>query len=414
MTKNSNLFDLYGQFINPTYPLFLKRLGLDKTAAKAEGACITDAAGKTYIDCIGGYGLFNLGHNHPKVIKALTDQLNERQLFTRPFITDLQVELATCLAEITPGDLTFSFVCNSGSEAIDNALKLARLYQGRKKIISAQNSFHGFTFGALSATGIPSFKRPFEPLVPDFYHVPFGDSEALSNATSADTAAVLLEPVQHEAGVCLPPDNYLREVRQICDEKGIILIIDEIKTGFGKTGKMFACDHFKIVPDILVLGKSMGGGLMPIGAIIGKKSLWRKFGQSFIMSASSFAGNVLACRAALTAIEIFTHDGILDACLEKGERLMSGLKRISARFPKTVKGISGLGLLMGIDTTGPRKAHELSRGMIQDGVLSVQAFANPAFLMIEPPLVLSLDQVNQILSAFESACEKLDQNDQEM
>ncbi len=177
-SKDSQLFTAYGEFVNSTYPLFLNRLGLNKVAIKAEGCIITDSGGKTYIDCVGGYGLFNLGHNHPKIIHVLTEYLKEKQLLTRPLITEIPVRLAELLAKITPGDLTCSFICNSGSEAIDTAIKLSRLHIGKKEIITARNSFHGFTFGALSASGIPSLKRFFEPLVPDFVHVPFGDIEA--------------------------------------------------------------------------------------------------------------------------------------------------------------------------------------------------------------------------------------------
>lgn len=405
---DSELYESYGELINPSYPLFLKRLGLKNVAVKAEGVIITDSEGKSYIDCIGGYGLFNLGHNHPAIVQALMDQLNEKQLFTKPFITKIQVRLAEYLAKTVPGGLTCSFLCNSGSEAIDNAIKLARLHKGKKQIITAENSFHGYTYGALSASGISSFKRFFEPMVPDIIHVPFGDIEALTESITSDTAAILLEPIQHEAGVTLPPEGYLREVRRICDDKDVILVLDEIKTGMGKTGRMFAYEHFGIVPDILVLGKSLGGGLMPIGALIAQKSLWKKFGLSFPMSASSFAGNVLACRSALTTIQILEQSDLINDCAKKGQWFLQELQKHVKKYPEIFKSVTGLGLLMGVETVHPQKTVELSKEMIRRGVLMVPAFGNPSVLMIEPPIIISLDDIQKVLQTFETVCARLE------
>jgi len=410
-TLDEVLFESYGALINPTYPGFLKRLGLNRVAVKANGATIIDSEGKEYIDCIGGYGLFNLGHNHPEIIKALKAQLNKKDLFTKPFITEVQVRLAEKLDEITPEKLTCSFLCNSGSEAIDSAMKLARLYKGKKEIIAATNAFHGYTFGALSVSGIPSFRRPFEPMVPGIKHVPFGDISALKNSVTSNTAAILLEPIQHEAGLRIPPKDYFNQVRAICDEKDIILILDEIKTGCGKTGKMFALEHSGIVPDILVLGKALGGGLMPIGALVACKKFWRKFGLSFSMSASSFAGNALSSCAALTTVQILQKENIIDDCEKKGHIVLNKLKGYLDAYPKLLKAVSGLGLLIGVETVHPQKTMGMAREMIQQNVLAAPAFGNPSVLMIEPPLIISFDQIQKVLSAFKSACAKLHQGE---
>lgn len=407
---DSSIFDSFEEHISFTYPSYLKKLGLDVIAIKAEGAVITDSRGNSYIDCIGGYGLSNLGHNHPIVIKALVEQLQKKEQFNKPFIIEPQVKLAKLLANIAPGDLSCSFICNSGSEAIDSALKLARLCQRKSQIITAIGSFHGFTFGALSATGIQSFKRSFGPLVPDFVHVPFGDSRAISEHVTPNTAAVLLEPVQHEAGVATASKSYFQEVRQICTDRNILLIIDEIKTGFGKIGHMFACDYYGIVPDILVVGKSIGGGLVPIGAMIGQKKLWRKFSLSFPMSASSYAGNVLACKAAISTIKVLQSENLLEHCIKKGETLMKSLNQIQIEFPDILTKVTGLGLLIGVQTSSPRIAMELSKKMISQGVLVVQTFGNSAVLMIEPPLVISNNQISQVLKAFKNACSQLSNN----
>lgn len=404
LSKDMNLFESYGRLINPAYPSFLNKLGLNKIAAGAQGATITDSEDKTYIDCVGGYGLFNLGHNNPDIIESLTDQLREQQLLTKPLISEIQVRLAECIEKITPGELSCSFILNSGSEAIDCAIKLVRLHRGGKTIITAQKSFHGHTFGALTASGIPSFKRAFQPLLPGFISVPFGDIEALEQSITADTGAVLIEPIQHEAGILLPPDGYLQKVRILCDEHGLIMILDEIKTGFGKTGRMFACEHYNVVPDILVLGKSLGGGLIPTGAVVAKSHLWKRFGLSFPMSASSFAGNVLACRAGLSTIQYIQRGNLLADCAEKGKMLLRSFRDYVSEYPNILRSADGLGLLIGIETQSGKIALELAKEMIRQGIIVVPAFGNSSVLMVEPPLVISFQQIRAVVDSFAAAC----------
>jgi putrescine aminotransferase len=404
LSEDMNLFESYGRLINPAYPSFLNKLGLNKIAAKAQGATITDSQGNTYIDCVGGYGLFNLGHNNPDIIESIIEQLTEQQLLTKPLISEIQVRLAECIEKITPGDLSCSFILNSGSEAIDCAIKLVRLHKGGKTIITAQKSFHGHTFGALTASGIPSFKRAFQPLLPGFISVPFGDIEALERSISADTGAVLIEPIQHEAGVLLPPDGYLQKVRELCDEHNLILILDEIKTGFGKTGRMFACEYYNIVPDVLVLGKSLGGGLIPAGAVVAKSHLFKRFGLSFPMSASSYAGNVLACRAVLATIRYIQESNLLSECEEKGRMLLRSFRDYVDEYPDILRSAEGLGLLIGIETQSGKTALELAKEMIQQGIIMVPAFGNSSVLMVEPPLVISFKQIRAVVDSFAAAC----------
>jgi len=404
LSKDMNLFESYGRLINPAYPSFLNKLGLNNVAVKAQGATITDSGGKTYIDCVGGYGLFNLGHNNPDIIESLTDQLQEQQLLTRPLISEVQVRLAECIEKIMPGELSCSFILNSGSEAIDCAIKLVRLHKGGKTIITAQKSFHGHTFGALTASGIPSFKRAFQPLLSGFISVPFGDIEVLKKSITDGIGAVLIEPIQHEAGVLLPPDGYLKKVRELCDEHDLILILDEIKTGFGKTGRMFACEHYDVVPDILVLGKSLGGGLIPTGAVVAKSHLWKRFGLSFPMSASSYAGNVLACRAGLSTVRYIQESNLLADCTEKGKMLLRSLQDCVSEYPNILQSVEGLGLLIGIEAKNGKIALELAKEMIRQGIIMVPAFGNSSVLMVEPPLIISLQQIRTVVDSFAAAC----------
>lgn len=406
-SSDASLYERYGHFISPTYPQFLRKLGLNSGAGKAEGALISDERGKTYIDCSGGYGIYNVGHNHPEIIEALIGQLRSHQLNTKPLITDVSVRLAEELSRISPGKDNFAFICNSGSEAVDSAIKLARIHKGKKKIISAVNAFHGYTFGALSASGVSSFRRLFEPLVPDIHQVPYNDVNALRAAMTPDTAAVLLEPVQQEAGVVVPDKDYLKSVRSLCDEKGALLIIDEIKTGCGRTGSMFACDHFKVVPDILLMGKSLGGGLMPIGGLIAKHELLKKFSLSFPMSASSYAGNTLACRAALATLEVLQRDRVVLDVERKGLMIMDHLRETIGKYKGALLSVSGLGLLIGMETRYAGTALSISKEMVKEGVIAMPAFAKPSVLMIEPPLVISFDQIKKALDALDQACGRL-------
>ena len=298
------------------------------------------------------------------------------------------------------------FLCNSGSEAIDSAIKLARLHTRKSRIIAAEGSFHGYTYGALSATGIPKLRKFFGPLLPDVVHVPYGDSDALAKAMTAETAAILLEPIQHEAGIHVPPNDYLQTVRKLCTNNGILLIIDEVKTGFGKTGSLFACEESGVVPDILALGKSLGGGLIPSGAIVSTQAIWKKFSLSFSMSASSFAGNTLASRAAVTALEIYQRDGYMLDCRKKGESLMSHMSALVTRYPSLLTKVTGKGLLIGLRTSDPRAAFSLSRRLVEKGVLVMPAFGQGAELMIEPPLVITDDQISEVVGAIDDADRK--------
>ena len=412
-SEDMKLFESYGRLISSSYPAFMNKLGLNKVAAKALGATITDSVGRVYIDCVGGYGLFNVGHNNPAIIQSLIEQLEEQQLYTKPLISEIQVRMAECLEKIVPGDLTCSFILNSGSEAIDCAIKLVRLHKGAKKIITAHKSFHGHTFGALSASGIPSFNRAFQPLLPGFVNVPFGDIEALERSISADIAAVLIEPIQHEAGVVLPPDGYLRKVRNLCDEYNLLLVLDEIKTGFGKTGRMFACEHYDVVPDILVLGKSLGGGLIPAGAVVAKSHLWKRFSLSFPMSASSYAGNVLACRVGISTIRYIRQGSLLEDCTEKGKMLLHSFREYVEEYPDILLSADGLGLLIGIETQSGKVALELTQEMVRQGVLVLPAFGNSSVLMVEPPLVISFQQIRAVADSFAAACAKVSRTKQE-
>lgn len=395
-----NYYDAYGELINPWYITHLRKMGILNVGVKAEGATFTDSAGNVFIDCTAGYGIGNLGHNNPQVVNALVEQLQSGQVNTRPFINKIQIELAELLKEISPPGLECSYLLNSGSEAIETALKLVRLYKGGKKIISMEHSFHGHTLGALSVSGVPAFKKSFMPLLPAFEQVPFGNINALQDSIDESTAAVMIEPVQHDAGVKVPAKEYLQQVRELCSAKDVILVFDEVITGIGKTGFMFASQYFDVVPDILVAGKSLGAGLIPIGAVLARKNLWQRFGLSFPMTASSYGGNALACRAAVESIKFIRENNVLESARQKSELLFSGLKSLAVKYSGFIRSLNGIGMLFGMEITEKNTAAAIVRKMIENKVIVYQSFGNPFVIMIEPPIVISNDQIERVIEAF--------------
>jgi len=399
-SEDGYYYDRYGEYINAWYTTYLMNLGIKNLGYKAEGATITDSKGNTLIDCTSGYGIGNIGHNNPVIIEAIIGQLKRGEVNTRPYINKIQIELSDLLKSIAPGELECSYLFNSGSEAIENAIKLVRLYKGGKKIISMKNSFHGYTLGALSASGVNSFKKSFEPLLPGFEQVEFGKIEELYKIKDNEVGAILIEPIQHDAGVKIPPRGYLKQVRKLCDEKNIILILDEVITGIGKTGYMFASEYFEIVPDILVIGKSLGAGLIPIGAIITRKNLWQRFGLSFPMSATSYGGNSLACRTAIETIKFIQDNGILESVRNKALILSEQLNNLSSQYPEIILSIRGIGLMFGLEITNKNIASRIVKDMIENNVIVYQSFGNANIIMVEPPLVISFEQISKIIEAF--------------
>lgn len=401
--KNSEekyYFEKYGEHINSWYMTHLVKMGIINTGIQAEGATITDSKGNTLIDCTSGYGIGNIGHNNPVIVQAIIDQLTRKEVNTRPYINKIQIELADLLKIITPGELECSYLFNSGSEAIENALKLVRLYKGGKKIISMKDSFHGYTLGALSASGVPSFKKSFEPLLPGFQQVKFGKIEEVYGLKAEEIGAILIEPIQHDAGVKIPPYEYLKQVRKYCDDNNIIMVVDEVITGIGKTGYMFASEYFQIEPDILVIGKSLGAGLIPIGGIITRKNLWQRFGLSFPMTASSYSGNSLACRAAIETIRFILDNNILDAVKPKELFLSDQLNKLRNKFPEIILDVNGMGMMFGLEIINKNTASWIVKNMIKNNVIVYQSFGNASIIMVEPPLIISLEQISKIIDGF--------------
>jgi len=307
---------------------------------KARGAVVTDVNGKEYIDCVAGIAVNNVGHCHPAVVEAIKKQAEQLIHVSNLYYTEQQALLAEELVKLTGMDRVF--FCNSGAEAVEGALKLARKATGKKEFIAAEHAFHGRTRGALSVTHKEKYRKPFEPLAPAVF-VPYNDADAISAALNKDTAGVILEPIQGEGGVVIPSNEYLKEVREICDENQTLLILDEVQTGFGRTGKWFAKEHSGIKGDITTIAKAMGGGF-PMGAMLGSEDVAVKFERGD--HASTFGGNAISCAAALANIDVIKKEGLVKRSKELGAYLIRKLEGLNKDY---VKEIRGKGLMVGME-----------------------------------------------------------------
>ena len=393
----------YMKYVNPGFARLCKFANLATIEWEGRGAQVFDIFGRAYLDCIGGFGVFNVGRNHPRVVERAVEQLRRLPLSTRTLFNKQQADLAEMLAKITPGDLQYSFFCNSGAEAVEGALKLARLYTGRKKLVSCLNSFHGKTMGALSVSGREVYKKPFEPLLPETYQVPFDDLESMEKMVDEETAAVIVEPVQGEGGVNIPSSDYLPGVREICNRHGALLIIDEVQTGLGRTGKMFACEHWSVVPDIMTLAKGLGGGILPLGAFMSTATIWKVFEENPLLHSSTLGGNPLACAVGLETLKILQEENIPRQAQEKGDYFLEKLRAFQITFPELIKEVRGMGLLIGMEFFDPDVASLLAMEMAERMILVAYTLNNPRVIRFEPPLTISFEEMDRVMRALEES-----------
>lgn len=415
---------LYKSYVNPGFATLLGMLDFDKKFIRAEGVSVWDEDGVEYLDFLGGFGALNFGHNHPYIISALK-QVSHLPNLLQVTLNPLVAALGHNLAKITPGNLTHTFFCNSGAEAVEGAIKLARAASKKKKIIYCERSFHGKTMGALSVTGKHKYQAPFQPLVPYCEAVPYGDTSALEiKLREGDVAAFILEPIQGEGGVNVPPAGYLREVRQLCSKYDTYLIVDEIQTGFGRTGTIFACDCDGVVPDIMCVGKSLGGGVMPLAAFTTNENIWdRAYGgfERCQIHTSTFGGNARAMAAGIAAIKVMLDEDLASQARVKGEYLLSGLRVLQEKYPSFIKEVRGRGLLIGVEFSSLSKgvvdkitggklnkvAEEYFAALVaaelmnKYHIITAYTLNNPNVIRFEPPLIISKEQIVRLLSAME-------------
>lgn len=414
---HAEVIEKTAKYVNPYLSKLLAFAGFG-IEMRAEGCYIEDQEGKRYLDCLGGYGTFALGHRHPKVVEAVKRQLDLMPLSGKAFFNKPQADLAEALANavgrlkahanssngIGASGLQFTFFSNSGTEAVEAALKLAKGATGRSRIVSTHGGYHGKTIGSLSTTGREKYRSQFDPLMPGVEFIEYGNLDALQSAMSSDTAAFIVEPIQGEGGIIVPPSGYLREARKICDEVGALLIVDEVQTGMARSGPLFGCEHDGVSPDILTLAKALGGGVMPIGATMGTHEIWEKnFGKNPLIHTSTFGGNELACAAGLAALEVIESENLCQRSKDMGSRMIAGLKQVRNANPDLIADVRGKGLMIGVELSMDEVGELAVAQMLKRGMVVAYTLNNPRVIRFEPPLIISEAQVDEAVAIFGDA-----------
>lgn len=396
--------------INPMFVEALELMGFRRDIVRGEGTRLWDANGREYLDFLAGYGSVPLGHNHPE-IRATLEAVLQAPLphFILVSIEPLAAALAAKLAALAPGDLDVAFLCSSGSEGVEGALKLAKAATRRPRFVSAERGYHGTTLGALSITDCRQHRGPFEPLLPGCATVPWGNADAIERELKKrDVAAVVLEPIQAEAGVRLPPPGYLLEVSRLCRRYGALFILDEVQTGIGRTGTLFAYEQEDVEPDVVVLAKGLSGGLVPVGAYLTRRDLWKRaYGdlQRYDIHCSTFRGGPLACAAALATLQIVERDDLAARAATIGEHLGGRLREVCADHP-LVRDVRGRGLLWGVELDTPERGvtadlvgQWLVTGLLERGALTQVCTLAKSVVRAEPSLVIEHADVDRFAEA---------------
>ncbi|MBN1572882.1 MAG: aspartate aminotransferase family protein [Deltaproteobacteria bacterium] len=400
--KQQTLSD-FAKYVNPQKARVLKNAGLSVIEGKREGASVWDITGEKYIDCITSAGSFNVGRRNPEVLDALRKGLDEYDLGVFLLCSKPKADLAKRLAEITPGDLQYTMYGCGGGEANDFAIKLARGFSMKTEIISTVKAYHGHTGFSLAAIGRDEYKKPFFPMVPGFSQVKYNDLKAVEEAITEDTAAVMIEPVQGEGGIHPATDEYMRGLRKLCDDTETLLIFDEIQTGFGRTGKMFCCEHSGVVPDIMTVAKSLGGALYPISATIYREEL-----NDFVVThpfthLSTFGGSDLGCIVGLAVIDFLIKNNIPEHAAKMGERFQKGFDELLKKYPELFKEVRRMGLMMGLqytnDSIGPRMSYQLAL----NGVMAIYTGNEPSVMRLMPTLTIQPEEVDFVVEALDKS-----------
>jgi acetylornithine/succinyldiaminopimelate/putrescine aminotransferase/predicted amino acid dehydrogenase len=418
----------YIEFVNPHLGKLITEIGLGKRFQRGQGVYLYDHEGDQYLDCIAAYGALPFGYNPPEIWQALHGiESRQEPSFIQPSLLEAAGELAARLIAVAPPGLQYVTFANSGAEAVEAAFKLVRAKTGKPAILSTRNSFHGKTLGALSATGNENYQKVFRAPVEGFRYIPYGDPTALEEYLKEyahDTAAFIVEPIQGEGGIVEPPAGYLRKVQELCSKYGVLTIFDEIQTGLGRTGTMFACEQEGVTPDVMVVAKALGGGLIPIGAALCTEDVYTEdFGHKH---SSTFAGNTLGARAGLAVVEQLTKDGgaLLQAVQEKGAKLKAGLEEVARKYPQVVKAIRGRGLMLGIEFANSRTPYphsllgvmaeqELLTPMVASYLLNVEkvrvapTLNGASVIRIEPPLTIGDAEIERVVEAVERTVHNL-------
>lgn len=365
---------------------------------RGKGALLWDINGKEYVDCASSYGVAALGHCHPKIIEAVNSQLQELITCHSCYYNDKRAEFIQKLVNIMPQGLDKAFLSNSGAESVECAIKLARKATGKTEIIALMGSYHGKTMGALSATWDKKYREPFMPLIPDIKHVPPDNSGKIGEAITEKTAAVLMEPIRGEGGVRVPPEGYLQEVREICNRRGILLIFDEVQTSFGRTGKLFGCENWNVIPDIMCLAKPFAGGL-PIGITVAKENIMSTFKVG--EHSTTFSGSPLVCAAGCAAVDALLEEKLAEKAAINGKYFKTQLESLAAKY-RIVKEVRGLGLMLGVELR--YDVYGVITKALDKGLLVIDAGRTVVRLL--PPLIITKPQIDRVITALDSVLEE--------
>jgi acetylornithine/N-succinyldiaminopimelate aminotransferase len=368
---------------------------------EAHGCTVTMADGTEYLDLIAGISVNSVGATNPEVAAAVKEQVDKlaHAMVFGVYVVPVQVDVAKLLAQITGPNLQQTFFTNSGTESIEGGLKLARKYTGRKKWITMERGFHGRTYGSLSVTWREVYRKPFEPLVPMVEFIPFSDIKAAEKAIDDETAGVIMEPIQSEGGVRVPDDEYVPRLKQLCADRGALLIFDEVQTGFGRTGKWFCGDHWDVCPDVLCLGKAIGGGL-PMGAFMSSQEIMSTFYKPSKSHITTFGGNAVVCAASKAAIQFMMREDLPGNAAARGAQLMDGLRALQKRY-NIVKDVRGKGLLIGLELDDAARAERFSDEAQDRGVLLGWSMYAEATIRLAPPLIITAEEINKGLAVIE-------------
>jgi acetylornithine/succinyldiaminopimelate/putrescine aminotransferase len=401
-STNSEAFDLIASFLSPHKAAAYQALGMDLVQGRREGVRVWDLDGRDYINLRSSGGVFNFGHHPPFAIEALTGALAEHDMGDWLLPSVRRARGAEALARLLPEPLRYSFFTASGAEAVEVACKLARSITARPGFVCAEHGYHGHVGFSLAMDDPPLSDR-FQPLTPGISRIPFGDLEAADRAVGDSTAAVIMETIPATGGYLLPPEGWFAELRRLCDERGALLILDEVQAGLGRTGTLWAFERFGVVPDILVVGKGMSAGVYPIAAACFGPRVEEHFASDPFFHPSSYAGSELGARVIEAVVERYEDGELVKHVSTMGSRLAAGLDELVSRHPGQLAGRHGLGLMQALETHSDGLGLELTKACFRHGLLAIFAFNHQATLQIMPPLVISADEVDEVLERLDAA-----------